>query len=156
MKATDSLRLPHYSGVVQSCPLPLTEYYCEHALLIYKPWTKILPISTNGGLTYIQQFLRFVKSSNCPPELLLTYERAKIKKHQTEKGILHYEPTSRMDYDGGEAEDYADEDEVNAMIAMLKTHKVDIETEKHNFPTGIDYDWNTLTYQRSEFLWDSA
>ena len=77
VKATDSLRLPHYSGVVQNFPLPLTEYYCEHALLIYKPWTKMLPISTNGGLTYIQQFLRFVKSSNCPPELLLTYERAK-------------------------------------------------------------------------------
>ena len=37
VKATDSLKLPHYSGVVQNCPLPLTEYYCEHTLLIYKP-----------------------------------------------------------------------------------------------------------------------
>ena len=61
-----------------------------------------------------------------------------------------------MDYDGGEAEDYADEDEVNAMIAMLKTHKVGIEAEKHNFPNGINYDWNTITYKCSDFLWESV
>ena len=55
----DKLCIPHYSGVLQYCRIRLSEYYCEHALLIYKPWTKSNPITASNNESYVKQFKKF-------------------------------------------------------------------------------------------------
>ena len=148
--------IPHYSGVVQYCKLPLSEYYCENALLIYKNWSKSNPIIKVNDESFVSQFKTFLKSNDCPCHLLITYERAKRSKHFSERGILSYEPTSQLDSNAGEVLDGYDSDEARTMIEMLRTHKVDIALEDDKLPRGRDYDWSQIFYERDNLYWDTA
>jgi hypothetical protein len=125
--------------------------------LAYKPWSKSIPLSKKKGKTYWDQFLEFTSSPNCPETILLTYDRAKRRTLQEDKGIFKHEPTSNVDYDQDmEMEmEGLDVDEAEA-IHMMALHGSNVPDNTWSLPRGYDYDWSKPSYPRNPELWKTA
>ena len=147
--------IPHYTGALQYCPIPLTENYCYNALMVYKPWNETCPITKTSMQTFTQQFLDLIKSPQCPTSLLITYERALRRRNMQQQGLLSYEPTSTSNtyYEDMEETDYLPK-ETSDILETMRNHKVDIEPEDDKFEKGYNYDWTTTTLDRPKKIWD--
>ena len=110
-------------------------------LTIHKPWSKNDPISNEN---IVDQFLKFIQSSECPSYVRLPYERAK---HRRATGDP--EPTSKHEPClGTNLGDDVDPTLVEAMhlwgtIASLPLD----DCNSHDYDFGEDYDWNTPTIE---------
>ena len=149
--------IPHYTGALQYCPIPLTENYCYNALMVYKPWNEHFPITKNYKKTFRDQFLDLIKSSSCPTCLLITYERALRKRGMERQGLLSYEPTTGANTYHEDFEDTAHLSKETAdILDSMRSHKVDIQNEEENFERGYNYDWSSKSIERPKSVWRKA
>ena len=152
--------IPHYTGGIQYCTLPLSEVYCEQMLLAYKPWNRSNPISKKITCNFVAQFHQFIKTKDCPQFVLLVYERSKIRKDLQDKGIYVPEPTMEQDFDPNHRftnnkDTDCDPDEI-ALLSSLGTHDSQFEDSATNLPRGLLYDWSAQTQKRSREILATA
>jgi hypothetical protein len=149
--------IPHYTGSIQYCSFPLQENYCQQVLLAYKPWSHSCRPTNRNGKSYKAQFLDFIKTAQCSQSILLSYERAKRRKQQEDKGVFKHEPTSNVDFNQElDIEiDGLDKDEADA-LNMMCLHGSNVPDDTWNLDRGYDYDWSQPTFERKAHLWKTA
>ena len=138
------VKIPHFIGSLQLFPIPITEFYAQQALIVFKPWSKSKPLKAYNNIKFSTILQKFLESENCPTQLLIFYEQAKRRKAFMDKGVFHYEPTSKnaydvdlddMDFNG----DISDEDRLLMFNNMFQQdHDPD---EESKLPRGLSFDW---------------
>ena len=128
--------VPNFVGLSNTATYPPTKDYARYVLICYKPWREY-PKKNDPFI--INDFHRWMNSSECPPIASLPYLRA-FNRHLA--GTTHFEPKSPpCDHSGNPI---SSKDQELMDICSLKA----TEDEDHEWrmlkalPKGEDYDWS--------------
>ena len=112
----------------------------------HKPWSSKNPLPTNPD--WVAMFEEFLLSEDCPISVKVSFERAKRRYDDRNRGIQ--EPF-QADLEESAPTDNLFDEEVDEVIALSETlgyTKDEFESlEKSGFDVGKTYDWSKRIYK---------
>jgi hypothetical protein len=144
--------IPHYVGGSGQPTFPVTRKYARATLLVHYPWSKDNPLPHDDEYTTL--FQKFLESDNCPPSVLIPYERVK---QRYEKGLEHRpEPFSPDQEESSPTEHVTDQDTLD-MLAISETMVDNTDLFEQLDELGLDYgkerNWKTRIYTVTTILY---
>jgi hypothetical protein len=127
--------IPHFTGTSLKMRIPISKEYAKNMLLIHKPWFGNFNNTISDN--YIQEFMDFLNSKDCPIGLRLSYSRM-ILNCTTEK---NNEPISRHEANLS-GDNSGDTQEAIDLFASLPAKDNEIDDEDEFLDFGITKDWN--------------
>jgi hypothetical protein len=125
--------IPHYVGSNGYPIFPVTQAYCRHVLLVYKPWT-IYPEKRE----WKKEFQVFINTKDCPKSARLTYDRVMQR---------HYMGTKFVDPKAAQVDNTKNKMSEEDEIALLLTGMGAQDLDQNNMDAikkinrGHDHDW---------------
>jgi hypothetical protein len=126
--------IPHFTGTSLKMKIPISKEYAKNMLLIHKPWFGNFNNTISNN--YIQQFMDFLNSKDCPIALRLSYSRM-ILNSTTEK---NNKPISRHETNLS-GDNSGDTQEAIDLFASLPAKDNEIDDDDEFLDFGITKDW---------------
>ena len=138
--------IPHYVGGKGQPVFPINNKYARSEIVKHKPWSSKNPLPTNPD--WVAMFEDFLLSEECPISVKVSFERAKRRYDDRNRGIQ--EPF-QADLEESAPTDNLFDEEVDEVIALSETlgyTKDEFESlEKSGFDVGKTYDWSKRMYK---------
>jgi hypothetical protein len=138
--------IPHYVGGSGQPTHPITMNYARIELMKHRPWSSSLDILDHNSI--IEEFQNFLKDPKCPLIVKLSFERAKLRYMQQQRGLKEVidfpQETSNALNDVTDKETL-DILAVNNNIAAVTDDFQNCENA--GLEIGRDYDWGKRQYK---------
>ena len=132
--------IPHYVGASGQPKYPPTKEYAMATLLVYKPWAG-KTLSRRSDKQWIEDFIEFVNSDDCPRGVALEFARVKdrYESKRPEEAVAteecyDSEPRAEMD------------DETKDILSIVRTQCRPTDPffsiNDYQFDRGLTYDWS--------------
>jgi len=141
--------IPHFVGARGQPRYPPTKEYAMATLIVHKPWQGSKPRKRDGDNEWIEEFLVFVESDNCPE--MVKQEYARVKERAESKRPPEAVATEETyDWETTAEVDDAVKDLLNIIATQTATNDPFLNVSGIKIDRGLDYDWSTRVTVRKE------